>query len=114
MLRKNANYNHKFIYHPEKNIKEQGISRLAKGIIAIYFYKYAASEEQREKIKLKQKADLNKMEQAKKEEYKYENIFKKPLNIESKKEEKNTQLVEYKKEKWYKKLFNKIKKIFVR
>lgn len=114
MLRKNANYNHKFIYNPEKNIKEQEVSKLAKGIIAVYFYKYTASEQQREKIKLKQKSDLNKIEQEKKELYKNEDIFKHKTEIKSENEDKNTQLIEYKKEKWYTKLFNKIKKFFMR
>lgn len=68
-LRENANYKHEFIYNPEKDIKEQKVSKLAKGIIAVYFYKYTASEQQRKKIKLKQEADIKRSEQEKIEEY---------------------------------------------
>lgn len=111
ILRKNANYKYKFIYNPEKDIKEQDVSKLAKGIIAVYFYKYTASQRQREKIQLKQKVDLNIIEQEKNKLYKPNDIFRhKSVN-----NAENIQALKcYKKEKWYMKLFSKIKKMFMK
>ena len=51
ILKKNANYNHDFHYNPDKKINEQSVSKLTKGIIAQYFYKYIATEKQKEKIR---------------------------------------------------------------
>ena len=58
MLERNANLNCNFKYDPQRSIKEQNVSKLAKGIIAVYFSKYVTSPKQREKIILKQKNDL--------------------------------------------------------
>ena len=40
LLKNNANYEHLFEYNPEKSMKEQNVSKLAKGIIALYFSEY--------------------------------------------------------------------------
>lgn len=114
MLKENANLKHEFTYDPNKDIKEQDVSKLAKGIIAVFFYKYTASEEQRERIKLKQKADLIAIEQEKRNSYKPEEIFKakSKTEITPTYENENIQLVEYKKENWFIKIINKIKKFF--
>ena len=69
MLKRNANYEHEFKYDPQRNIKEQPVSKLAKGIIATYFYKYTATPKQQEKIKQKQENDLRLIEEAKREKY---------------------------------------------
>ena len=58
ILRDNANVEHKFVYDPHRSIKEQQVSKLAKGIIATLFKRYTASEQQKEKIRKKQKNDL--------------------------------------------------------
>lgn len=116
ILKKNANYNHSFHYNPDKNIKEQDVSKLAKGIIAQYFYKYIATEKAKEKIKLKQEYDLQIIENEKRKEYDYDNIFKRNKNVTEKDDEKinNVLPIEYKKEKWYVKIFNKILSFFKR
>ena len=115
MLERNANLNCNFKYDPQRSIKEQNVSKLAKGIIAVYFSKYVASPKQREKIILKQKNDLKIIEYEKKEKYNVDNLFKivTKTNIENE-ENVNMQLIEYKKDKWYKKIFRKILKIFKR
>lgn len=77
LLKNNANFNHNFRYEPHKSIKEQDVSKLAKGIIATYFEKYIASEKQQEKIKLKRQYDLKIIEQKKMEKYNTDNILKK-------------------------------------
>ena len=112
ILKDNANFKHKFIYDAKKDIKEQEISKMAKGIIAVYFYKYTVSEKQREKIKLKQEYDL-KIKQGEKEENSYYDMFKPKIKQEkiSLSEDKGNQLVKYEQKKWYMRIFSKIKKI---
>ena len=114
ILKKNANYNHSFYYNPGKSIKEQEVSKLSKGIIAQYFYKYIATEKAKEKIKLKQEYDLQIIESEKRKKYDYNNIFKEKQNVAEKDNEKinNVLPIEYKKEKWYVKIFNKILNFF--
>lgn len=110
ILRDNANFKHKFIYDAKKGIKEQEISKMAKGIIAVYFYKYTASEKQREKIKLKQEYDKKVKQEEKKACY---DMFKPTTKQEkiSLSEDKVNQLVKYEQKKWYMRIFSKIKKI---
>lgn len=114
ILKKNANYNHSFYYNPGKSIKEQEVSKLSKGIIAQYFCKYIATEKVKEKIKLKQEYDLQIIESEKRKKYDYNNIFKEKQNVAEKDNEKinNVLPIEYKKEKWYVKIFNKILNFF--
>lgn len=114
MLKKNANYNYNFHYNPDKNIKEQEVSKLAKGIIAQYFCKYIATDKQKEKIKLKQKHDLQIIEEEKYKKEDYSKLFNRN-QYENKKEIENTKNVlpiEYKKEKWYIKIFNKLRHLY--
>lgn len=116
ILKRNANYEHNFKYNSQKDIKEQKVSKLAKGIIAVYFYKYTATERQKEKIKLKQQKDLRTIEEEKSYKYNPENIFKKEMRTENEegKTEEKVQLIEYKPEKWYMKIFNKIRNFFLK
>ena len=103
ILKDNANYEYEFYYNPNKSLKEQRVSKLAKGIIAVYFSKYIASEDQKAKIRRKQLYDLN---VGRKENMMQSNILKK--GIEPIEEVKNNELIEYQKEKWYEKIFKKI------
>lgn len=100
ILKEYANYNHNFQYDPNKHIKEQEVLKLTKGIIAQYFYQYTATDKQKEKIRLKQQYDLQTIEKEKEqrtyEDEKSENILP----------------IEYKKERWYVRIFNKILKFF--
>ncbi len=109
ILKNNANYNHNFIYDSKKNIKEQEVSKMAKGIIAVYFYKYTASEKQKEKIRLKQENDL-KLKQG--ENYSYNEMFKRKIKQEPAIPNTEFKLIEYKPEKWYMIVISKIKKLF--
>ena len=87
ILKEYANYNHNFQYDPNKHIKEQEVLKLTKGIIAQYFYQYTATDKQKEKIRLKQQYDIQTIE-------------------------KEILPIEYKKERWYVRIFNKILKFF--
>ena len=63
----NANSDYTFIYNPDKTLEEQNVSKLTKGIIAILFRDYWATERQREKIIAKQNYYRMKFEEQKKE-----------------------------------------------
>ena len=110
MLKNNANYENEFSYDPQKDIKEQKVLRLTKEIIAIYFYKYIATENQKEKIQAYHESNLKAIEQEKiNYNYNRDDIFKN--NVKYKLNNNTTQLVKYEKEKWYIKIFNNIKNI---
>ena len=115
MLKKYANYNHNFHYNCSKDIKEQNVSKLAKGIIAQYFFEYIATDVQKEKIKLKQKYNFQIIENEKEKMYAYEKIFDNN-KIKSVKQEKNDNSlpIKYKKENLFIKIFNKILNFFNR
>ena len=110
ILKNNANYKHNFTYDLKKDIKKQEISKMAKGIIAVYFYKYTASEKQKEKIRIKQEYDL-KLRQG--TNYSYNEMFKPKIKQETviSNENNKVELIEYKPEKWYMIVINKIKKL---
>ncbi len=112
LLKNNANFNHNFRYEPHKSIKEQDVSKLAKGIIATYFEKYIASEKQQEKIKLKRQYDLKIIEQKKMEKYNTDNILKKDGKREIENKNENMQMIKISQDKWYKKLLSFFINIF--
>lgn len=61
----NANDNYHFTYSPNKTLNEQNVSKIAKGIIAILFRDYWATDIQREKIIKKQNDDRRIIEEQK-------------------------------------------------
>ena len=80
------------------------------------FEKFGATEIQKAKIKSFKTNYNNKLEEKKREKYNPENIFKNKQNnfytqIPEKQEEK-LELIEYKEQRWYKKIFARILKIF--
>lgn len=99
LFEKNANENYTVVYNPTKTLDEQNISKIAKGIIAILFRDYWATEIQKEKIIAKQNYERQKLENEKAKEYNPDSIFK------AYKKEANDSLVKIEKEKWYKKLY---------
>lgn len=114
LYRANSNKDYSFTYNPSKTLDEQNVSKLTKGIIAILFRDYWATEIQRQKIISKQKYDRKKLEEQKQSMYNPNNIFK-SQNITSKTEDLPTptefSMIEYK-ESFFKKIINKIKNIF--
>ena len=107
-----ANYNHNFQYDPNKHIKEQEVLKLTKGIIAQYFYQYTATDKQKEKIRLKQQYDLQTIEKEKEKNYDYSKMFEKEQRTHEDEKSENILPIEYKKERWYVRIFNKILKFF--
>lgn len=113
----NANNDYSFTYNPSKTLEEQEVSKLTKGIIAILFRDYWATEIQRNKIITKQNYDRIKIEKEKQEKYNAD-IFKNRNNRYEYNGEKDNNtnelaMIKYK-ESLFKKLINKIKCIFER
>lgn len=109
----NASKDYKFEYNPQKTLEEQKVSKRARAIIGILFRDYWATEEQRKKILDKQKYDRMQMEKSKQEEYKTEDIFS-IKNKDIKKQEdisNSVAMIEYK-ESIFRRIIDKIKRIF--
>jgi len=109
LLEANANRNYVFAYNPDQTLEEQGVSKIARGVIAIFFRDYWATEEQREKILAKQKQDRQIVEEEKRKKYNPEDIFANKKRTE--KVEENA-LTEVKKEKWYTKVVSFFQRLF--
>lgn len=112
----NANSDYTFIYNPDKTLEEQNVSKLTKGIIAILFRDYWATEKQREKIIAKQNYDRMKFEEQKKEKYntdifKNRNNFEQGKNVEENIGTNQVAIIEYR-ESIFRRFINKIKNIF--
>lgn len=114
LFKTNANTDYNFIYNPNKTLEEQEVSKIVKGIIAILFRDYWATESQRNKIITKQNYDRVKLEEEKKSKYNTDNIFNNNnSNIQKEIEQhEETRMTIVQKEKWYQKVFNLIKGLF--
>ena len=110
----NADKDYNFNYNPNKTLDEQNVSKIAKGIIAILFRDYWATDIQRQKIIAKQNYDRKKIEEQKREKYNPDNIFKQPVSTETQQSEPIPQeqaLVEVK-QGFFARFISKIKEIF--
>lgn len=115
MLEENMNKNYEFEFNPELDFSEQKILRETKVILAYIFMNYWGNEKQIEIIKKQFNKDIIEEENEKKKMFSSE-IFNNEQNRTNKNNENISNdkeinaLVEIKKEKWYKKIFEKIKK----
>ena len=104
---------YEFHYDINKEYDEQNLLIETKAILANIFRDYWATTEEKQKIKDIYNEEIRKIEELKREKYKYEDLFKnkdKKLNYEI----QNTQLIEKRKESFIQKIVNKIKKLFIR
>lgn len=110
----NASHEYTFKYNPNKTLNEQNVSKITKGIIAILFRDYWATEVQRNKIIAKQNYDRMKLEEEKKEKYNPNNIFNNNYTntvTDNKENIQETALVDMN-IKWYKKFWIFLRKFF--
>lgn len=111
----NASNEYIFKYDPSKTLNQQDVSKIAKGIIAILFRDYWATEVQRNTIIAKQNYDRFKLEEKKREKYNPDKIFinnNRNINIDSIEDKQEVALVEINDMKWYKKVWRFIKDFF--
>ena len=95
----------------EKSIKNLELHEDTKRILSVIYTDYIAIEEEIKIIKNKEKLLELKKEEEKKKKYEVDVFENKENNIQKFTNSK-TDMIIGDKEKWYKKLFNKIKKIF--
>ena len=102
-----ANMDKEYTYKLDmsKEFEEQEMSEITKAILANIFRDYWSTQYQKERIKAKEKYDLENLEQEKRKKYNPDNIFKKQV-VE------NINLpVKTKKELFFKRLINFLKSI---
>ena len=111
---RNNNKEYEFNYDVCKTLNEQNVSKIAKTIIAILFRDYWATPTQREKIIVKEKYDIAKREQEKREKYNPDDLFGKKEKIQEDSianQEKSLSLIEYKEKNFMKKMIKKLKNL---
>ena len=99
---------HNFEIDTSKSLDMQELSEEAKAILADLYKDYWATDYEKERIEAKENYD---MEQIARERYNPDNLFNKKETIENNTIEENTSLIVIKEEKWYTKIFNKIKRL---
>ena len=100
-----------------KSFEEQNLLEETKDIFAVIFRDYWATPYQRERILAKEKYDLEKLEEEKREKYNPNNIFKKKdandsISLDNELHNNTNLPIEVKKEKFYEKIINFFKNLF--
>lgn len=106
-IKSNMDSNHTYEVNEYIEFDKQPMLRETKAILAIIYRDYWATDTQKERIVQKQKHDIQKEEEAKKEKYNYDNLFKNRTHTQNEKQE----LIVYE-ELWYMKFANFMKKVF--
>ncbi len=91
---------------------EDTVKPETQAILALIYRDYIVSSEEREKLLKEEKEEQDKIENEIREKYNPDNIFKEKKASSVQKTEIVTQLTAVQESPWYKKLFNKILKIF--
>lgn len=110
-LKENCDKTYKYILSPNARLEECQISRKAYAILVVYFKKYFATEIQKQKLDVILKNNQIAIEKEKREKYGVDNLFKE--NKLEQEENKKVEIVPYK-ERFFKRVLNRIKKIFRR
>ena len=110
-LKENCDKTYKYILSPNARLEECQISRKAYAILVVYFKKYFATEIQKQKLDVILKNNQIAIEKEKREKYGVDNLFKE--NKIEQEENKKVEIVPYK-ESFFKRVLNRIKKIFRR
>lgn len=105
-LQRKKDRNYEFKIDESISLEQMNISRRANAIFVVLWEKYFASENQKQKLHIILRENYNKEEEKKREKYSCEILFKQLSKDE------NTSLILIKEEKWYMKLWNRIKNIF--
>ena len=100
-MKKNVDKDYKYIVTRFEDFQEQAILRETETILAVLFRDYWATEDQQKKILEKEQYDLKVLEEAKREQYNPDDIFKnankaKNTDIEMSENNTNTALIECK------------------
>ena len=105
-IKKNMDKSYAYEVDEYIEFEQQQMLRETKAILSVIYRDYWASEEQKERILQKEKYDIQKEEEKKKEQYNYDNLFKRREQVQ----EQAQELIIYE-DSWYTKFVNFIKKI---
>ena len=112
-IKENMDENHNFKLQYGKGLAEQNLMEETKQILALMYRDYICTKEERKE--LLEKEEEKRIEKETENKEKYDINFEKIKANKRKKENygvNETQLIDITKEKWYKKLINKILKVF--
>lgn len=115
LFEKYATTDSTFIYNPSKTLDENKVSKITKGIIAILYRDYWATDEQREKIITWQNLERQRIENKQRELYNPDNIFRnqdKNYSIDIVENNQELSLIKTDNIKWYKRICKLIKNFF--
>lgn len=115
LFEKYATTDSTFIYNPSKTLDENKVSKITKGIIAILYRNYWATDEQRKKIIIWQNLERQRIENKKRELYNPDNIFRKQdknYSIDIVENNQELSLTKTDNIKWYKRICRLIKNFF--
>lgn len=115
LFEKYATTDSTFIYNPSKSLDENKVSKITKGIIAILYRNYWATDEQRKKIIIWQNLERQRIENKKRELYNPDNIFRKQdknYSIDIVENNQELSLTKTDNIKWYKRICKLIKNFF--
>lgn len=115
LFEKYATTDSTFIYNPSKTLDENKVSKITKGIIAILYRNYWATDEQRKKIITWQNLERQRIENKKRELYNPDNIFRKQdknYSIDIVENNQELSLTKTDNIKWYKRICKLIKNFF--
>lgn len=101
-----ADSNLDFYIDAKKEFEEQNISEKSKDLISLIYYDYIAEENEKEEILKQWELNEQSYQNAQKEKYSYDNLFKKPEETSS-----CVELIETKKETIFQKIKNLLKKL---
>ena len=113
-IKENSNEEYEFVLNDELELKEQLLLPETKAILFNLFRDYLATPLQKEKILKMQSDERKKLEEKKKQHYANVDMFKtnKHKDVEEKANTQELQLVQIKKEGFFRKVINKIKLFF--
>ena len=110
--RENMDTSYNYKIDEEKEFEEQEMSDITKAILAVIFRDYWATPYQRERILAKEKYDLEKLEEVKREKYNPDDLFKNKQTEEKQEEQVSNLPGEIRKENFFKRLISFIKGLF--
>lgn len=107
LIKSNRNPEYKVNIDYSRNINEQNLQKGTRIILALIYRDFLCSSEKKEELRVKDKEELLKIEKELREKYNPDNIFKKK-EVNEEKIVENREIIEYKEEKFWKKILKKI------
>lgn len=110
-LETNKDDEDKFRYDTNKDFLDQNVSSEAKLILAIFFKRYWATDEQKQKIRTYEISKLSEIEEEKKKIFP-QNVISENIVQEKIEEKRKNQLMVIEKKSWFSKLISKFRAMF--